>query len=85
MILQQTMLPTIMALAKPTITNDSLGAILAVLVRALDLLGRHAATQPASEMQRCFAVDVMVLEGARGEMRACVDEAEVGFWEGSAD
>jgi len=85
MVLQQPMLPTIMPLAKPTVTNDSLRTLLTILIRAFHLLGWHTATDSAGEVQCCFAGDVVVGEGAAGEMLACVDEADVLFWKRGSD
>lgn len=87
MILQQPMLPTIMPLTEPTVPNNPLRALLAVLVRAADLLGRHAAPQRQRQVQRRVCGDVVVGEGGVGEAEvlAGVHEAEGGGGQGGAE
>lgn len=63
MILEQTMRSTVMAVAEPTVPDDSLCALFAVLIRAADLLGWHAAAERHGHVQSCFAGDVVVCQG----------------------
>lgn len=80
MVLEQPVLATVVAVAEAAVADDPLGALAAVLVRAADLLGRHAAAQAAGDVQRGLALDVLLGERARGrEVAACVHEAEVGL------
>jgi len=44
-VLQHAVLAAVMAVAEPAVTYNRLCLVLAVLERAADLLGRHAATQ----------------------------------------
>ena len=79
-VLQQPVFATVALTAKPAVTDNSLGTLLAVLVRAADFLWRHAAAKRNREVQSGVALDVVVGEGARWrEMLPSVDEAEVGL------
>jgi hypothetical protein len=44
-VLQQSVLPTIMTIAEPTVADNSLGTLFAVFVSAADLLRRHSTTK----------------------------------------
>jgi len=59
-ILQQTMLATVMAVAEAAVADDALGTLFAVLVCAADLLGWHAAAEAAGDVDRRLALDVVV-------------------------
>ena len=48
------------ALAEPTIADDPLRALLAILIRTLDLLRRHATADSPCEVEGCFSADVVV-------------------------
>jgi len=56
------MLATEMPVAKSTVTNDPLRRLLAFLVRAPDLLGRHATTKREGEVYCRLSLNVAVLE-----------------------
>jgi hypothetical protein len=79
-VLEQPVLATVVAVAEAAVADDALGALLAVLVVAADLLGRHAAEEREGQVERRLALDVVVGQVPRGrEVSAGVDEAEVGF------
>jgi len=61
-VLQQAVLATVVPVAESAVADDSLGSLLAVLVGAADLLGRHAAAEWHGEVQGRFPVDVVVCE-----------------------
>ena len=80
MVLEQPVFATVVAVAEAAVADDALGALLAVLVVAADLLGRHAAEEREGQVERRLALDVVVGEVSRGrEVSAGVDEAEVGL------
>jgi hypothetical protein len=59
MILQQAMLPAELAVAESAIAHYALRRLATVLVRAADLLGRHAAAQGGGEVQRRLGLDAL--------------------------
>lgn len=63
-VLQQPVFATVALTAKPAVTDNSLGTLLAVLIRAADFLWRHAAAKRNREVQSGVALDVVVGEGA---------------------
>jgi hypothetical protein len=82
-VLEQAVLAAEMAGAEAAVADDALGGVLALLEGAADLLGRHAATE-----RQCHVQDGVGREGergegfgGRGEVLACIDEAQVCFGE----
>lgn len=51
MVLEQAVLPAEMAVAEPAVPDDALRYLLALLVRAADLLGGHAAAHGHDEVE----------------------------------
>lgn len=51
MVLEQAVLPAEMAIAEPAVAHDALGNLLALLVRAADLLRWHAAAHGHDEVE----------------------------------
>ena len=86
MVLKQTVLPAEMPIAEPAIPHDALRNLLTLLMRAADLLGRHAAAHGHDEVECRFGLDAVGGEGrgGGGEVLAGVDEVEGGCWEGGA-
>jgi len=64
-VLEQSVLPTVVTFAEATVANDSLRALLAVLVCAADLLGWHAAAQWCCEVHCRLLLDVAVRQRTR--------------------
>lgn len=85
-VLEQAVLPAEMAVAEAAITDDALRHLLALLVRAADLLGGHAPAHGHHEVQCGFGLDAVGGEGGvgGGEVLPCVDEVEGGGWKGGA-
>jgi len=62
-VLEQPVLATVVAVAEAAVADNPLGAFPTVLVRAADLLGRHAAAEGEGEVEGGFPLDVVVGEG----------------------
>lgn len=87
MILQQPVLPAEMPITEPAIPHDALRNLLTLLVRASDLLGRHAAAHGDDEVECRFGLYAVGGEGrgGGGEVFAGVDEVEGCGGEGGAE
>lgn len=72
--------------AEPAVANDGLGAVLAVLEAAADLLG-GAAAEGQGEVHGALARDAVVADGCGegGQVPAGVDDAQVGLGEVCAE
>lgn len=80
MVLEQPVLATVVAVAEAAIADDALGALLAVLVAAANLLRGHAAEKGGRQVEGRLALDVVVGQRPRGQqVLAGVDEAEIGL------
>lgn len=87
MVLQEAVLPAEMPIAEPAIPHDALRDLLTLLVRAADLLGRHAAAHRHDEVECGFGLDAVGGEGrvGGGQVFAGVDKVEGCCWEGGAE
>ena len=65
-ILQQPVLPAVMATAEPAVPDDPLRRVFAFLERAPDFLGGHAAAQRERHVQGCVWWDGVRCEGRGG-------------------
>lgn len=79
-VLQHAVLAAVVAAAEAAVADNGLGAILAVLERAADLLGGHSTAQGQGHVQGGIGADAVFGEGGGGrrEVLAGVDYAEVG-------
>jgi len=83
MVLQKPVFPAEVPITEPTIADNALRTFPAVLVRTTDLLGGHASPKWRGQVYCAIPSDVALCKGARrGEMSACVDQAEVCGWKG---
>ena len=78
-VLEQAVLAAVVARAEAAVADDALGGVLALLERAADLLGGHAAAHGQGHVQGGVGGDVVVGQrcGAAREVLAGVDYAQV--------
>lgn len=62
-VLEQAVVSAVVAVAETAVPNDSLRPLLAVLVRAADLLGWHAPAERHGQVESCLPIDVVVCQG----------------------
>lgn len=79
-VLQEAVLATEMPVAEAAVADNALCGVLALLVAAADLLGRHATAQRQRHVQRCVRRDCVFAKrcGSRGQVLPGVHKTQVG-------
>jgi len=64
-VLKQAVGSAVVAIAEPTVPNDSLRPLFTIFVCTADLLGWHAAAERHGQVESCLSIDVVVCQGTR--------------------